>query len=62
MSQHEPTSHEARPSDRYERDPRVEREDLEEWFALGQGDAAALCDPDAGVPIRWVEGVGWVTE
>ena len=38
------------------------KEGLEEWFASGQDDTAALCDPNAGVPIRWVEGVGWVTE
>jgi hypothetical protein len=62
MSQHEPTPQQPRPPERYEREPSVEREGLEEWFASGQDDTAALCDPNAGVPIRWVEGVGWVTE
>ena len=60
MSQPELTSHEARPTD--ERDRCVEHEDLEEWFASGQDDTAALCEPNAGVPLQWVEGVGWVTE
>ena len=34
---------------------------LEEWGARSSGgDAAALLDPRAGKPIRWVAGKGWV--
>jgi hypothetical protein len=62
MSQSASNSPNVRPADESERDPRLEREGLEQWFALGQDDTSALCDPDAGVPLRWVEGVGWVTE
>jgi hypothetical protein len=40
----------------------LERQGLEEWFAAGEDDTAALCDPNAGAPLRWVEGVGWVNE
>ena len=61
MAQQAARSHEERPSDD-ERDPRLEREGLDQWIALGQDDTAALCDPGAGVPLRWVEGFGWVTE
>ena len=62
MSQPASAPHEAHSPDERQRDPRLEREGLEQWFALGPDDTAALCDPDAGVPLRWVEGVGWVTE
>lgn len=43
-------------------EPGIEREGLEAWFVAGEDDAAALCDPEGDVPLRWVEGVGWVTE
>jgi hypothetical protein len=34
---------------------------LEEWTrGLPEEDAAALVDSNAGRPIRWVSGVGWV--
>ena len=34
---------------------------LEEWTrGLPEEDAAALVDSDAGRPIRWVSGEGWV--
>ena len=56
------TPHEVRHPDESERDPRLEREGLEDWFTLGQDDTRALCDPNAGVPLRWVDGIGWVTE
>ena len=44
------------------RERELESQGLEEWFASGEHDTAALCDPNAGVPLRWVEGVGWVSE
>lgn len=62
MSQSASARNEVRALDEAEREAWLEREGLEQWFALGQDDTAALCDPDAGVPLRWVEGVGWVTE
>jgi Arc/MetJ-type ribon-helix-helix transcriptional regulator len=34
---------------------------FEEWSrGLPEEDAAALVDPNAGKPIRWVPGKGWV--
>jgi len=36
---------------------------LEEWArGLPAEDAAALVSPDAGKPVRWVSGEGWVEE
>jgi hypothetical protein len=47
MSQPASTSQDVRLPNESERDPRLEREGIEHWFALGQDDSAALCDPDA---------------
>ena len=39
----------------------IAEQGLEEWAgSLPEEDAAALVDIDAGRPIRWVSGEGWV--
>ncbi len=35
---------------------------LAEWASLLPNDADSLVDADAGTPIRWVSGEGWVEE
>jgi hypothetical protein len=35
---------------------------LAEWASLLPNDADSLVDTDAGTPIRWVSGEGWVEE
>ena len=35
---------------------------LAEWASLLPNDADSLVDTDAGTPVRWVAGEGWVEE
>lgn len=35
---------------------------LAEWASLLPNDAESLVDADAGTPIRWIAGEGWVEE
>jgi hypothetical protein len=31
-----------------------------EWFSLAADGGCGLVDPNAGTPVRWVAGTGWV--
>jgi hypothetical protein len=43
------------------RNPHPESADLEEWTrGLPEEDTEALVDSNAGQPVRWVSGEGWV--
>jgi hypothetical protein len=46
------------------RNPHVEAADvgLEDWAATLPPEDEELLDSDAGTPVRWVEGEGWVEE
>ncbi len=38
----------------------IESAGIEEWIGAGNRDVDALLDLDAGTPVRWVDGVGFV--